>query len=463
MENIEPLMRQESEIDKYLIWKTDNELLLHLDARRDELNKRIAMLEDQIEEKSPSQTTGRSIKQRAGDIRSLARQVKPATNFEEILLKDILMNSNAAFTFASFVFDKKPTRFTRSGQHFSVATYLRNYFGLIPRESPYNILLRTARNQDHHTIHRHYELTHSMRRRSRDVYLKGTLQDLEEKILPKVKKVMLDFAREMHMPQEGIKNFEVYFDQTRGGFSYYDGANKLASLDPTEIILYNDNNGQEKIFEGKIMLEGTHEKVHDLHRVFSEISFAGINGLIGSEESYNNMLMGLSEGIARRTERFSLMFFFKKHQEEFGLTNNDLEIMKYDSKFNIIRRANQTVYTILKIIQSTESLHNFDSYKKLSEITGIPLFARDPYIMDDLPLTGHMYYVSSLLGLQYVKKCIQETNEKYGKDQVDDNLGLILRGFMTGHWQFQAHYRFFNEEYLPRLEGLGCLRRKTDA
>ena len=445
------------DINKSLVWNTDKELLLDLDEKRYQLNRRLAMLEDQLEEKTPSPVTGRSIKRRSGDIISLLTQVTPDTNFESILIEDIVRNCIAASTYASFIFDKRPTKFTRSGKHFSVATFLRNFYGLVPRESPYNILLRVARNHEHKDIHRYYELTYSMQSESKDVYLKGELASLEERVLPRIKQVMLDFAKEMKVPEEKLKGFEVYLDQIGTGYAYFDSIHNIASLDPSKILLYKDKDGKEKIFEGISMVEAAHEKVHGLHSIFSESSFPRIIGLHGESDSYNSLNMGLSEGIARRTERYSIPFFFRKHKEELGLVNKDLEIMARHSQFHLIRRHYQTLFTVLTVMQNTESLNGFDRYKKLAEITGIPYFNRDHYLMDDLPIAGSTYFISSILGSQYIKKCMQETNEKYGREVVDNNMGIILRGFMTGNWQFQPHYRFFNEEYLPRLESIGIL------
>ncbi len=460
MENIEATQKQ-IDPNKYLVWNTNNDFLLELDTNRNLLNKKLAILEDQVAEITPSIVTGRSIKRISSYIRQSLHQVDIQSNFEKILSEDIERNCIAAETYASFVFDKKLARFTRNGKHFSVATFLRNFYGLIPRESPYNLLLRESRNHKHDIIHKYFERIRSMEAKSRFVYLKDTLPKLEELVLPKVKKIMVDFALDMNMPKERLNDFELYFDQIGGGYAFYDGSNNLASLDPSKILVYKNKNGEQKIFEGIIISEATHENIHNLHSAFSDISFPRIIGLHGGSDSYNSLHVSLSEGIARRTERLSIPFYFEKHKKELGLSDKDLEIMDLHSQYHLIRRHYQTLYTIFTVMQNTESLPSFDRYKKLAEITGIPYFNRDHYLVDDVPLSGWMYFIGSILGSQYIKKCLQETNDKYGWESVDDNMGLILRGFMTGHWQVPTHYKFFNQEYLPKLESMGILVPKN--
>lgn len=446
----------EDEINNSLVWNTNNELLLHADEKRNKMNRAVAILEEEIEEKNPSYVTGANIKRRASELRSLCLQIESQNNFENIVKEDIVRNADAASTMASFMFDITPSKFTRSGKHFSVGTYLLNLYGLSPKESPYNIILRMARNHDHNLTHKYFELTHTMRRRSRDVYLKGMLPALEERILPKVKKVLLDVADEFHFPRKDM-SIDVFFDQICAGYSYFDGENKLASLDPNEILIYRDDNHKEHLFEGNIMLEGVHERIHSLHSGLSELSLPQFKGLITKEESYNSLHIPLSEGIARRSERLSLLFFFEKNKESLGLTEKDLEIMDYSSKYDLSRRSYQTLFSILKVMDATESQYSFDPYKKLAQITRIPGLLRDPYMMDDIPLSLNLYSVSSLIGSQYIKRCLQEVNEIYGREQVDENLGLISRGFMTGHWQIPIHYKFLKQEYIPRLEKMGIL------
>jgi hypothetical protein len=453
------------DINQSLIWSVDNERLVYLDSLRADLMARLAMFEDEIADKTPSKVTGNKIQRKARRIREVAQEISTGTKLEEIILKDILRTTCAAEAIRDLAFSETTFKTRGNGSNLSFPTYLLHHFGRVPKASPFTILRNAIANQDHKGIDRYFELNHRSMNRSRVVSIKGILEQLEERVLPRAREISYKFGELMHIPQDaigGMPPLRIHLDSTTSSFSLYDGVHNDMILDTRLIRVTRERGGEEKIWDGSILVTAAHERAHNLNGIASELSLPQFPGLNPAEERYNSLYMGLSEGIARASEGFCILQLFKHFKETLGFTDEDLEAIEMDTRYSIAKKINQIGYTLKFVTLPPEIRDSFTAASKLAKDTGINLWSRDSNILDDFSFSSQLYEISTVLGLHHVKVCMQDANERYGREAIESNLGLVARGFLTGAWQFETHYQFLFDVYLPKLESLGILPKRTE-
>lgn len=446
------LAYQENPIPE-LVWEAKNRALLDLDKHRDSLNFSVSMLEHQLLDKTPapSELTGKEVKDYAGFIKDQVATLTLTEEFDKVLARDIIRNCEGAISFSNFVFNPKNFASRNEGRHFSVATYLTQFYGTIFGKTPYAVIEKIAGDkQVRRDIHQYYKKAHHIKQSSKDMSLEGMIEKAQQDVLPILKMVNIDEGLFLMIPQEAIDQIEITFDRTSSEINYYDADNRVSVLDPNAIHYY-EKESQKVLFIGSILQNGIHESGHAYHHVISHISFPQVSGLWPSESRYNSFHMGLPEGISRMLERILVTHMVKEDADKYKVSLPEIELMMYDSKYHLVKRVYKTLYAILKERENTESQPGFNALKELERITGI-VWRRDPNLLPDLSMTTDCpYQIGTLIGTDYVKRKLKKLNQKYGRETVDRNMPIILRGFLSGYWQLSSHNDFI-DLYLERAE-----------
>lgn len=448
---IETAAYQENPVPE-MIWEVKNKALSDLDRYRSELNFAVSILEDQLSEKtaSPSEITGKEIRDYAGFIKEKTESLTLTESFDIVLARDIIRNCEGAVSFSDFFFNPKNFASRNDGKNFSVATYLTQFYGIILGQTPYAILERIAGNQRvKRDIHQYFKKAHHIKKSSKDMSLDGMLEKAQVEVLPVLERFCMDQGLYFLVPPEEIRQIEITLDKTNSEINYYDADNRVSVLDPNEIHYY-EKDGEKKLFNGSILQNGMHEGGHAFDHVISRTSFPEVPGLWPSESRYNNLHLGLFEGIARMLERILVPQMVKKNPERYKVSSEETELMMYDSKYHLVKRTYKTIYSVLKARGNMESQPGFNVLKELERITGV-MWRRDPNLLPELSLTIECpYQIGTLIGADYVKRKLKKLNQKYGRETIDKHMPLVLRGFF-GYWQLSCHSDFY-DLYIERAE-----------
>lgn len=435
-------------------WRISNDRVRKLDAARVKLNGYCCMTTYQrCGDPLPyfSLETARKIKTTARKIQEGATSLgKGKLNaFDRLVVEDISKNSQIAHHYHEYMYDKN--------SKMRVGAFISNLFG----NSSYSRLLQSVRPRTypHKDLHRDNELMHCLTSRAIDSdiilntqgnkYFKGLKSKLQQE-LKQNKKFVDEFYTKKGVLEE-VTDYNFEFASPGSGFSFWEGHNLLAAIDPDRLLCYKQKGKKEhQFYDAFVKLIGIHEVGHGLHEMLSAKTMP--LGMRAGPETYTPIIHGPNgEGVALSCENAAIKFL-RENKKRFHTSEKDVDRAASNLKTYIPKKLLKVAHDVLEMKDLEERENeNFpdslyrESHEALVNLTGIKR-CRDIFSFDDEEFETALQHMTYFFGEKRINSLIQDMK----KQRVPED--VRMSALFTGFWcSPEAQKRFLFDLYLPRV------------
>lgn len=437
------------------VWRISDKQVEGIDADRAELNKYCSMLQDQSYGDPPpylyqSLDTLKAIKD---CLKKLTKNISKAKNkqlepFDSFILQDAERNVEIVRAYYDYLYNTK--------SNMRIGEFLSKVFG----RGAYSTLLQsiTPENFPHDTLHKESQLKHPIEQRKIDTEVifenlsNPLFSDLRKGFKDQLEKTR-DFVNQFFLDTgilTEISDYHFEFAPRGGGFSFWDGSNLLAAIDPDRVLCYKDAE-KYKLFNGLIHIIGAHELCHGLEEILSEKTMpTGLRAEPGT--FFQPVHSSSAEGKALLIEE-NVMNYIEKNKEKLNLSQEEIDITRYFIQNYVPKKMTLAVADILKLKEIAEiSNKNFpenfcvEAHEKLAKLTKIPRYLVDYYLLDDRAFAETLSDLPYFFGQRKIRKLV----DKMKVQEIPEN--IIFTSLLSGVWcSLETQEKFIFQLYLPEV------------
>ncbi len=399
-------------------WEIEDIRLRRLDWARIKLNGTYATLDHQLFD-GPiylSRATVEEVDRQVGRLETCLRTIDASklSSFDYAVLIDI--EDNVKRLGASMNY------FYHNEVNWKVSNFLYKVYG----ERIFGRLINMLRQESQSKRLHEYSLREHVRRiRQFDTDFEFIRERLQHRI-EDYKKLFAAFCIDTGILSKPLE-YKALLSPPSQNYNFWDDYHKIAAIDPNALD------------ENKITPFAFLAFVHECggHALNSHFSKNMPRGLRLSLEGYLPHIQGvLSEGTALQAENASIEWI-KKNKFKFDSFAGDLETLAESTDIYVGIKLWQVVYDLLVLHEmenEDNKYYHLNAKKKFAEITGVPRFYRDYFIIDDRSVRDTLHDLQYIIGRtqtnRIIKKMKKKINFKSKRNRIA-GFAMLQHGFWT--------------------------------